>query len=190
MESFDCRLRCTDGCMESFEKQLKKAAGNKVETNERAEHRAHVFASKVYYFVLKVNKLIRVALPWYVALACVYVRACVCVGECPHLSEILDGGSELAHVTQSEPAGRKRLCIVCHLGWHPDSPPYPPPRLSPLQAKLKLDIRRTHNDNNSNNADSDCDSDRTKWQLPRVCWKVQQQLQLRGDWDDAAAKSL
>lgn len=73
--------------------------------------------------MLKVNKLIRVALPWYVALACVYVRACVCVGECPHLSEILDGGSELAHVTQSEPAGRKRLCIVCHLGWHPDYPP-------------------------------------------------------------------
>lgn len=56
-----------------------------------------------------------------------HLRACLCVcvfvGECPHLSEILDGGSELAHVTQSEPARRKRLCIVCHLGWHPHSPP-------------------------------------------------------------------
>lgn len=37
--------------------------------------------------------------------------------------------------------------------------------LSASQSKLKLDIRRTHND-------------RTKWQLPRLCWQLQQQNEL------------
>lgn len=39
------------------------------------------------------------------------VCVCVCAGECPHLSEILDGGSERAHVTQSEPAGRNGFAL-------------------------------------------------------------------------------
>lgn len=116
-----CKQWQMNAWMESSERKTKKKVQpNKIETNERA----HVFASKVYYFVLKVNKLIRVAL------ACVSASV-----------STLKWNTGRAKWTRTcdwkwvHGAVRKRLCIVRHLRGQP-------PR--PGQAKLKLDIRRTH----------------------------------------------